>query len=160
MNRHQARAAKHNKNPYAAAQARFERELREALKKEGVQLITASTGHDDAGTPTWVLQVKRDVQTWLLSAPNKAIPYMVKAILARMNGETDEIETAQAVVTTASTEQTAPPAITADAPVQTAEARHVRETDAFAQSMPFKNNVATPVERVEKAEEDLSRYLK
>lgn len=146
VNRKQRRIAKH-RNPYAAAQAGFEQELRKALRAEGVQLVSASTGQDNEGAPTWVLQTKRDSLTWLLRAPNKSVPFMVKAILARMNGETDEIETAQAAITSiqSDAQPPAPPAITANAPAPPAEARHP---------------IAERIERTEKVEEDLSRYLK
>lgn len=150
MNRKQRRVSKHQKSPYAAAQAQFESELRRALREHEVQLITASTGFDDAGAPTWVLQVKRDVQTWLLRAPNRAVPHMVKLILARMNGETDEIEAAQKAVMSdvqpASASASAPPV--SDIP-------HEMMT---APMLPTEV-LHPPLEQVVTHTEDLSHYL-
>ncbi len=79
MNRRERRSAKH-RNPFKAAQAAFEHELRAQLRHRGVRLISAATGVDSEGIASWVLQVERDGVTLNLRAPAKTVSHLVEGV--------------------------------------------------------------------------------
>lgn len=85
VNRQQRRQSKH-KNPHLASRALFEDELRRALRKQGVQLVTCSTG-EQGDEPRWVLEVRRGDTRLFMQSPPKTVDGMVKQILAKLNGE-------------------------------------------------------------------------
>ena len=91
MNRRERRSAKH-RNPFKAAQAAFEHELRTQLRHRGVSLISAATGVDSEGIASWVLQVERDGVTLNLRAPAKTVSHLAEGVCRSFEAPAEKLE--------------------------------------------------------------------
>lgn len=84
MNREQRRRAAKRGNPYQAAQAQMENDLRKALKESGVELVSVAAATQNEETRV-IVQVRRGDTTVMMSSPPKTVKGLVAGILHRLD---------------------------------------------------------------------------
>lgn len=97
MNRKQRRTAAKHGNPYQAAQAQLEGDLRRALRVHGVELISVAAGAQNEESRV-IVHVKRGEQTVFMQSPPKTVKGLVAGIVARLDGKDVEPTLVELVV--------------------------------------------------------------